>query len=117
MEQTETPEQLEIRRREKGTKDKVILIWSHDLYDPFFYCAIMFDKNWRSFQVVKREICAVVTKGTLTEGEMLSTNPDPSYMLAVTESCQISANEQGVHIFGICAVDAATSRIIIGQVG
>ncbi|KAL8527225.1 hypothetical protein ACS0TY_005198 [Phlomoides rotata] len=87
VEQTETPEQLELRRREKGSKDKV----------------------------VKREICAVVTKGTLTEGEMLSTNPDPSYMLAVTESCQISANEQGVHIFGICAVDAATGKIILGQ--
>lgn len=66
---------------------------------------------------MKREICAVVTKGTLTEGESLSTNPDASYLMAVTESCQISANEQGVHIFGICAVDVATSKIILGQVG
>ncbi|KAI3449400.1 hypothetical protein Pfo_006065 [Paulownia fortunei] len=87
VEQTETPEQLELRRREKGSKDKV----------------------------VKREICAVVTKGTLTEGEMLSTNPDASYLIAVTESCQISANQQGVHIFGICVVDVATSKIVLGQ--
>ncbi|KAL0389708.1 UNVERIFIED_CONTAM: DNA mismatch repair protein MSH6 [Sesamum calycinum] len=87
VEQTETPEQLELRRREKGSKDKV----------------------------VKREVCAVVTKGTLTEGETLSTNPDASYLIAVTESCQVSANQQGVHIFGVCVVDIATSKIILGQ--
>lgn len=69
------------------------------------------------FQVVKREVCAVVTKGTLTEGEVLSTNPDASYLIAVAESCQISANEKGVHEFGICVVDVATSKIILGQVG
>ncbi|PIM97702.1 Mismatch repair ATPase MSH6 (MutS family) [Handroanthus impetiginosus] len=87
VEQTETPEQLELRRREKGSKDKV----------------------------VKREICAVVTKGTLTEGEMLSTNPDASFLIAVTENCQISANQKGAHVFGICLVDVATSKIILGQ--
>ncbi|KAL0420115.1 UNVERIFIED_CONTAM: DNA mismatch repair protein MSH6 [Sesamum radiatum] len=87
VEQTETPEQLELRRREKGSKDKV----------------------------VKREVCAVVTKGTLTEGETLSTNPDASYLIAVSESCQVSANQQGVHIFGVCVVDIATSKIILGQ--
>ncbi|XP_047969957.1 DNA mismatch repair protein MSH6 [Salvia hispanica] len=87
VEQTETPEQLGIRRKESGSKDKV----------------------------VKREICAVVTKGTLTEGEYFTTNPDASYIIAVTESCQISASEQGIHIFGICAVDVATSKIILGQ--
>lgn len=58
-----------------------------------------------------------MTKGTLTEGESFTTNPDASYLIAVTESCQISASEQGIHIFGICAVDVATSKIILGQVG
>lgn len=87
VEQTETPEQLELRRKENGCKDKV----------------------------VKRDICAVVTKGTLTEGEILSTTPDASYLMAVTESCQISANQRGVHIFGVCVVDVATSNIILGQ--
>lgn len=84
VEQTETPEQLELRRKEKGSKDKV----------------------------VKREICAVVTKGTLTEGEMLSANPDASYLMAVTENCQ-----NAERIFGVCVVDVATSRVIIGQFG
>ncbi|KAH7862176.1 hypothetical protein Vadar_001089 [Vaccinium darrowii] len=86
VEQTETPEQLEVRRKEKGSKDKV----------------------------VRREICAVVTKGTITEGERMSSNPEASYLLAITESCQTSANQQE-RIFGICVVDVATSKIILGQ--
>ncbi|CAK9183092.1 unnamed protein product [Ilex paraguariensis] len=89
VEQTETPEQLELRRKENGSKDKV----------------------------VKREICAVVTRGTLTEGEMLSANPDASYLMAVTENCQISENQQEERIFGVCVVDVATSKIILGQFG
>lgn len=88
VEQTETPEQLELRRKEKGSKDKV----------------------------VKREICAVVTKGTLTEGELLSANPDASYLMAVTESSQSPASQNTDRCFGICVVDVATSRIILGQV-
>ncbi|XWS76639.1 hypothetical protein CRYUN_Cryun01aG0194500 [Craigia yunnanensis] len=88
VEQTETPEQLELRRKEKGAKDKV----------------------------VKREICAVVTKGTLTEGEMMSANPDPSYLMTVNENCQ-SSNQYEERVFGVCAVDVATSRIILGQFG
>lgn len=59
----------------------------------------------------------MVTKGTLTEGEMLSTNPDPSYLMAVTESFQSSTNQHEERVFGVCAVDVATSRIILGQVG
>ncbi|GAB4841765.1 DNA mismatch repair protein msh6 [Ancistrocladus abbreviatus] len=88
VEQTETPEQLEIRRRVEGSKDKV----------------------------VKREICAVVTKGTLTEGEMMSANPDASYLMAVTESSSISLDQREERIYGVCVVDVATSRIIIGQI-
>ncbi|XP_047334362.1 DNA mismatch repair protein MSH6-like [Impatiens glandulifera] len=86
VEQTETPEQLEIRRKEQGVKDKV----------------------------VKREICAVVSKGTLTEGEILSANPEASYLMAITETCQICL-DQPERIFGVCAVDVASSKIILGQ--
>ncbi|KAF8006661.1 hypothetical protein BT93_K0846 [Corymbia citriodora subsp. variegata] len=87
VEQTETPEQLELRRKEKGSKDKV----------------------------VKREICAVITKGTLTDGEMLSANPEASYLMAVTESCQTFADQKAERTLGVCLVDAATSRITLGQ--
>uniref|UniRef100_A0A6N2MZA2 DNA mismatch repair protein n=1 Tax=Salix viminalis TaxID=40686 RepID=A0A6N2MZA2_SALVM len=89
VEQTETPEQLELRRKEKGSKDKV----------------------------VKREICAVITKGTLTEGELLSANPDASYLMSLTESCQSFANQGFERFFGICVVDVTTNRIILGQFG
>ncbi|CAN0888815.1 DNA mismatch repair protein MSH6 [Linum grandiflorum] len=87
VEQTETPEQLERRRKEKGSRDKV----------------------------VKREICAVVTRGTLTEGELLSANPDASYLMALTEICQLTQNFE--RVFGVCVVDVATSKIILGQFG
>ncbi|KAL8149106.1 hypothetical protein AgCh_006203 [Apium graveolens] len=86
VEQTETPAQLDLRRKEQGSKDKV----------------------------VKREICAVVTKGTLTEGELQSANPDASYLMAVAECCQ-SLSDQERRIFGVCVVDVATSKILLGQ--
>ncbi|XP_027349607.1 DNA mismatch repair protein MSH6 [Abrus precatorius] len=87
VEQTETPEQLELRRKEKGSKDKV----------------------------VRREICAVVTKGTLTDGELLSANPEAAYLMALTEHHQNLQNEISEHIYGVCMVDVATSRVILGQ--
>ncbi|KAJ8900415.1 hypothetical protein K2173_025192 [Erythroxylum novogranatense] len=87
VEQTETPEQLELRRKEQGSKDKV----------------------------VKREICAIVTKGTLTEGELLSANPDASYLMAVAESSERLTDKSFQRLFGVCVVDIATSRIVLGQ--
>ncbi|CAN6817417.1 unnamed protein product [Brassica oleracea] len=87
VEQTETPDQLERRRKEKGSKDKV----------------------------VKREICAVVTRGTLTDGEMVLTNPDASYLMALTEGGESLTDEKAEHNFGVCLVDVATKKIILGQ--
>ncbi|ESQ37858.1 hypothetical protein EUTSA_v10028364mg [Eutrema salsugineum] len=87
VEQTETPDQLERRRKEKGSKDKV----------------------------VKREICAVVTRGTLTDGEMLLTNPDASYLMALTEGGESLTDQRAEHNFGVCLVDVATKKIILGQ--
>ncbi|CAN6558760.1 unnamed protein product [Malus baccata var. baccata] len=69
------------------------------------------------FKVVKREICAVLTKGTLTEGEMVSANPDASYLMTVTENSQNLANQTAECPFGVCVVDVATSRVILGQFG
>lgn len=65
---------------------------------------------------MKREICAVVTKGTLTEGEMLSANPDASYLMAVIENCGNPGNQLAERIFGVCMVDVSTSKIVLGQV-
>ncbi|EOA19802.1 hypothetical protein CARUB_v10000048mg [Capsella rubella] len=87
VEQTETPDQLEKRRKEKGSKDKV----------------------------VKREVCAVVTKGTLTDGEMILTNPDASYLMALTEGGESLTDQKAEHNFGVCLVDVATKKIMLGQ--
>lgn len=65
---------------------------------------------------MKREICAIVTKGTLTEGELLSANPDALYLMAITESNRTLASQNAERIFGVCVIDVATSRIILGQV-
>ncbi|KAI4341663.1 hypothetical protein MLD38_026357 [Melastoma candidum] len=87
IEQTETPEQLEIRRKEHGSKDRV----------------------------VKREICSLITKGTLTDGEMLLAHPEASYLMAVTAKYSGSESSKTEPCFGVCIVDAATSKITLGQ--
>lgn len=66
---------------------------------------------------MKREICAVVTRGTLTDGEMLLTNPDASYLMALTEGGESLTDQEAEHNFGVCLVDVATKKIILGQVG
>ncbi|KAJ4730458.1 DNA mismatch repair protein MutS [Rhynchospora pubera] len=86
VEQTETPEQLEIRRKEMGSKVKV----------------------------VKREICAVVTKGTLTDGESLLTNPDASYLMSITET-PLEKDREKDTLIGICLVDVSTGKFVVGQ--
>ncbi|CAK7348411.1 unnamed protein product [Dovyalis caffra] len=68
-------------------------------------------------KVVKREVCAVITKGTLTEGEFLSANPDASYLMTLTESSQGLTNQIFERIFGVCVVDVTTDRIIPGRFG
>ncbi len=70
-----------------------------------------------TLKVVRREICAMVTKGTLTEGESLLANPDPSYLFSVAESYQCgSEKDQDGHTIGVCIVDVSTSKFIVGQV-
>ncbi|BBN02356.1 DNA mismatch repair protein MSH6 [Marchantia polymorpha subsp. ruderalis] len=100
VEQTETPEQLEQRKRKTGSKDKV----------------------------VRREVCAVITKGTLVDGDMLVARPDAAYLLSITERDfpfkEVSENglpiarsksEAQACIIGMCTVDTSTSHIMLGQ--
>lgn len=58
----------------------------------------------------------MVTKGTLTDGELLSANPEASYLMALIEHHQNEANETSERTYGVCVVDVATSRVILGQV-
>jgi len=65
---------------------------------------------------VRREICAVVSKGTLIDGEFMSTNPEAAYLMALTEYRENNPNEMSERTYGVCVVDVATSRVILGQV-
>ena len=62
-------------------------------------------------KVVKREICAVVSKGTLMEGELLNMHAEESYILSLTEK-----SDEERTILGICVVDTSTSKFMLGQV-
>eukprot|EP00899_Mesostigma_viride_P023184 jgi/Mesvir1/404/Mv11296-RA.1 len=116
VEQTETPQQLEERNRASGgSKDKV----------------------------VRREVVAALTKGTLVDGDMLAASPDASYLLAITETLPeaddapttcagtassssptptpLSSPSSGAQphdsraVIGVCFVDTGTSRFLLGQ--
>ena len=68
--------------------------------------------------MVNREMVAVLTSGTMTDAEMLQSHPDASYLMAITESAlppgPDSIDAAPVTI-GVCAVDAATGQMLLGQ--
>ncbi|KAL9963214.1 hypothetical protein ACROYT_G032392 [Oculina patagonica] len=72
--------------------------------------------NARSDQVVKREICAVITKGTKTysflDGDC--TESEAAYLLAISEkgSDDVSGGES---VYGVCFVDTSIGKFHIGQ--
>lgn len=88
--------------------------------------------------VVKRDMVAVVTRGTMTDAEMLSRHPDASFLLALAEAAAPAAQPAGAAgaaaaaaaggagscggvtgdaqtVLGACAVDVATGQMLIGQ--
>ena len=78
-------------------------------------------------KVVNRELVAVLTEATLTDAEMVQAQPDAAYLLSITEQelDQAKPGEdkdpatQGLDgksvRIGVCAVDVATARILLGQ--
>lgn len=86
VEQVETPGQMEQRNKLSGTKDKV----------------------------VRREICAVISKGTITEGGMLASTPDAAYLMSTFEIPDPERLD-GSSMIGLCFVDTATARFVLGQ--
>lgn len=94
-------------------------------------------------QVVRREVCALLTKGTLTDGDMVDSRPDPSYLLAVWETpagarehgqrrqvatadgegglrylaheADAAGDQASESTLGVCVADAATGQILLGQ--
>lgn len=75
--------------------------------------------NERSAKVVRREVCAVISKGTRTfsfiEGH--SEESSASFLLAFTERpCDTSGPGcQGGSEFGVCFVDTSTAKFYLGQ--
>lgn len=79
--------------------------------------------------MVNRDLVAVLTQATLTDAEMLQAQPDAAYVLSITEqeldTASSAAGEQqpaataglaSKHVrIGICAVDVASARFILGQ--
>ena len=80
-------------------------------------------------KVVKRDLVAVLTQATLTDAEMLQAQPDAAYLLSITDQelgtrpsasgephCGAEAGPAAKHVrIGICAVDVASARFILGQ--
>ena len=57
---------------------------------------------------------AVLTKGTLTDPEMLASHSDASYIVALQEVP--AAEHQPDHpLIGLCAVDCATGQMLLGS--
>ncbi|XP_044184294.1 DNA mismatch repair protein Msh6-like isoform X1 [Acropora millepora] len=70
----------------------------------------------RSDQVVKREICAIITKGTKTysflDGDC--TDSEAAYLLAISEKGSDDSSG-GESVYGVCFVDTSIGRFHIGQ--
>jgi DNA mismatch repair protein MSH6 len=67
--------------------------------------------------VVNREMVAVLTKGTLSDPEMLTCQGEASYLLTLLE-VPLPGNTPdapGRTRFGACMVDVATGHMMIGQ--
>ncbi|KAL4857543.1 DNA mismatch repair protein 6 [Chlorella vulgaris] len=99
IEQVETPEMLAARNKQRAAS------------------------GLKRESVVQREKVAVLTRGTLTDAEMLSSQPEASYLLALAElpvpaalaaASEASGAPPAVWV-GACAVDVATGQMLLGQ--
>lgn len=63
--------------------------------------------------VVNREMVAVLTKGTLTDPEMLQSHSDASYVVSLRE--ELHEGHYDRPLLGICAVDCATGQMLVGS--
>ena len=63
--------------------------------------------------VVRRELVAVLTQGTLSEPDMLRTHPQAQHLLALVELP--GSGSQTSCTLGACAVDVASGHLYIGQ--
>lgn len=102
IEQTETPDALAVRNEERKKK------------------------GLKKESVVRREKVVVLTKGTLNDAGMLATAPEASYLMCLVELSVPTNDDNGTSKMGegvmrpkvwvgMCAVDAATGQVLLGQ--
>ena len=94
VEQVETPNMLAVRNEERKRQ------------------------GLKKDNVVRREKVAVLTRGTLTDADMMGQVPDAQYLLAVAETPLAgggSGDSRDKVIVGAAAVDAATGQLLVGQ--
>ncbi|GIL60874.1 hypothetical protein Vafri_15713 [Volvox africanus] len=95
VEQTETPDMLAKRNEQRKMQGK------------------------KQVNVVDRQKVAVLSRGTLVDAEMVASRPDASYVLAVAEvdveGREVAVGAAGAVRLGLCAVDAASGQILIGE--
>lgn len=65
-------------------------------------------------KVVRREAVAVLTQGTLTEPSMVASCPHATYVVAAVE-VPVEGSAAGRVTVGVCAVEAAQGRLLMGQ--
>ena len=67
-----------------------------------------------------RKVCAILTKGTLVDAEMLMATPHAAYLMSVSEVREEEEEEAEAGgervVVGVCAVDAAAGLFLVGQV-
>ena len=63
-----------------------------------------------------RKVCAVLTKGTLVDAEMLMATPHAAYLMSVSELREEEVAGEERVVVGVCAVDTAAGLFLVGQV-
>lgn len=63
-------------------------------------------------QVVMREVCAVITKGTMVDADLTRLGGEGMAMLSIVEH----VSETGSPLIGLCVVDSSTGCFQLGQV-
>lgn len=63
-------------------------------------------------QVVMREVCAVITRGTMMDGDIAHMTGERTLMLSLVER----TSETGSSLIGLCVVDASTGCFQLCQV-
>ena len=67
--------------------------------------------------VVRREVVAILTSGTLTDPDMLRAHPEAAYVLSLHEQAlpPVAAGAPAEVLLSACYCDCASNTLILGQ--